>query len=93
MRWKVAEAKQRFSEMLRAAQEEPQVVYKRDTLVAAVVGGETLEELQALQARKRSKTLAEATEELRRLVAEEGELVIPERRDRPNAFLGEDVPQ
>jgi len=87
MNWRVAEAKQRFSEVLRAAQDEPQPVYKRNDLVAAVVSGETFEEFQEWRKRRLSRTLAEATEELRRLVAEEGDLEIPDRRDRPNAFL------
>ncbi len=33
------------------------------------------------------RSLVEATEDLRRLVAEEGEMEIPTRKDRENAFL------
>jgi prevent-host-death family protein len=38
MDWKVAEAKQRFSELLREAVTEPQLIHNRSRLVAVVVG-------------------------------------------------------
>ena len=88
MRWCVAEAKKRFSEMIRRAGEAPQMVYRRNKLVAVVLDPATYRELEERQA-SAGRTLLETTEEIRRLVAEEGyELVVPERRDRPNAFAG-----
>ena len=38
MSWKIGEAKQRFSEVLRKAAEEPQPIHNRDRLVATVIG-------------------------------------------------------
>jgi antitoxin (DNA-binding transcriptional repressor) of toxin-antitoxin stability system len=35
--WKVGEAKQQFSEVLRRSEAEPQLIYRRHRLVAAVV--------------------------------------------------------
>ena len=35
--WKVGEAKQRFSEVLRRSENEPQLIYRRNHLIAAIV--------------------------------------------------------
>ena len=87
MHWKVAEAKQRFSEVVRLAAQEPQLIYKRDRLVAAVVDGDTLQAFEAWQQRQKRISLADAFTELRCLADEEHyTLEIPVRRDRPNAF-------
>jgi prevent-host-death family protein len=37
MNWKIAEAKQRFSELIHAVTKEPQLIYNRNELVAVVV--------------------------------------------------------
>jgi len=96
MNWKVAQAKQRFSEVLRAASEEPQRIYKRHQLVAMIVAGETFEEFRRWQQRSQRRSIAEEFAELRAIAAEEGgwELPLPDRVDRPNAFAEslEDVP-
>jgi antitoxin (DNA-binding transcriptional repressor) of toxin-antitoxin stability system len=87
MDWKIAEAKQRFSELVKAAESEPQRIYNRDKLVAAMVPAESLEEYLDWRRRKEQRTLAEAFEELRRICEEEDyTLEIPPRQDRPNPF-------
>lgn len=89
--WGIAEAKQRFSEVVRAAQEEPQMIYNRDRLVAAVVGGESLPGFLEWHQQHAGRSLADAFAELRRLAAEEGfEITVPPRRDRANPFAGGD---
>jgi predicted nucleic acid-binding protein len=35
--WNVSEAKQQFSEVLRCSESEPQLIYRRDRLIAAVI--------------------------------------------------------
>ncbi|WP_296899130.1 type II toxin-antitoxin system prevent-host-death family antitoxin, partial [Thiohalocapsa sp.] len=40
MSWKIADAKQRFSELVRQAVAEPQLIYNRNRLVAAVIDAE-----------------------------------------------------
>jgi antitoxin (DNA-binding transcriptional repressor) of toxin-antitoxin stability system len=93
--WKVADAKQRFSEVVRAAGEEPQLIFNRDRLVAAVVEPELLEEFLAWRREVDRPSLAEAFSELRRLCAEEDyTFEIPSREDRPNPFAGarDDLP-
>ncbi len=88
MNWNVAQAKQRLSEVLRAASEEPQKIYNRRRLVAAVVDGETFEKFSRWAERSARRSIGEEFAELRRICAEEGgwELPSPDREDRPNAF-------
>jgi len=87
MRWNVADAKQRFSEVVRSVKDEPQLIFNRDRLVAAVVDAESWQAFQAWQTRQRQVSLAEAFDELRHMAAEESyELEVPERLDRANDF-------
>lgn len=89
-KWNIADAKRHFSELIRSAASEPQLIYNRDRLVAAVVNPTTLEEFQRWQAAHRL-SVAERFAEYRALAAEEGyELEIPERRDRANPFADRD---
>lgn len=85
--WNIAQAKQKFSELVRAAGEEPQWIYNRDKLVAAVVPAEGLEEFMEWKARQQRPTMAEALAELRRICEEEDySFELPTRRNRPNPF-------
>ena len=87
MNWKIAEAKQRFSELVKAAEVEPQWIYNRDKLVAAVVPPEDLKAFQDWLKQEESRTVGDAFAELRHICEEEEyTLVIPPRRDRPNPF-------
>lgn len=89
MEWKIAQAKQRFSYLVRSASTEPQLIYNRDHLVAAVVAPEDLRELEEYreQARRRP-TLVEVTDPVRRACTEEDyELELTTRSNRPNAFV------
>lgn len=85
--WKVGQAKQRFSELLRAATREPQSIFNRDRLVAVVVDAATHEAFQAWRAERRERSLAEAFHQLRQLsLKERYTLKLPRRRDRINRF-------
>ena len=87
MRWRVAEAKRRFSEVLRAASDEPQLILNRDRVVAAVVDASLLDAFMAWRANGQRATLADGSAALRTVCAEEGyTLELPPRKDRPNAF-------
>lgn len=87
MVWQVAEAKQRLSEVLRSAAQEPQTIYSRSRPVAVVVAGETFEEFRAWQAERKARTVGAAFAELRSLAKGSGYvLVVPRRKDRRNAF-------
>lgn len=89
MNWKIAEAKQRFSEVVRAAEGEPQRIYNRNELVAAVVGAAEIQDFLAWRERQQKGSLADSIRKLGRVCAEEGyTLEIPSRnaRSRPNPF-------
>lgn len=87
MEWKIAEAKQKFSELVKAAEDEPQWIYNRDKLVAAMVPAETLREFLDWRHQRQERTVGEAVEELRRICKEEDyTLEIPPRQERPNPF-------
>ena len=89
MKWNVADAKQRLSELLRTAAKEPQTILSRSRPVAVVVGAETYEEFKAWQAARRARTLAEAFAELRLLAASTDHVfTFPRRRNRRNGFSG-----
>ena len=87
MRWKISEAKQKFSDLIRRASREPQLVYNRERLVAAVVDGDEFEAFHAWLERRTKRSLGEAFEELRLIEGEEKYVLeIPAREDRPNQF-------
>ena len=91
MVWKIAQAKQNLSRLLRAAAEEPQRIYRRDRLVAAVVDSATFAEFESWrQEQERKKAPSEVFAELRQLCAEE-DFEFPEvpRADRANPFADE----
>ena len=87
MQWSVAQAKQKFSEVIRASAEEPPLIFNRDRLVGAVIDAESYEAFQSWRAQQKGATLAGAFDELRQLCAETGyTLSVPTRQDRANAF-------
>lgn len=90
MRWNIAEAKQKFSDVVRQSAEEPQLIYNRERPVAAIVDAETFLAFQAWREREGHRSLAQAFAEFRQLCMEEdAELQIPARSDRPNPFVDE----
>lgn len=86
MKWKIAEAKQQFSQVMHAAATEPQLIYNRDRLAGAVISPDDFEGYQTWKERQKT-SLWEATRELRAICAEENyELLVPPRVNRPNPF-------
>ena len=82
-RWMTGEAKQRFSEVLRRSRTEPQQIFRRDRLVAAVISAETYEEFERWREARRWRTLGDVFDEVRELCARyDYELDTGERRDR-----------
>ncbi len=82
--WNVGEAKQQFSELLRRSERRPQLIYRRNRLIAAVV---------AMDEKQRSAliepvTLADRFEEIREVFRKEkSQLSVPRRRARRNDFV------
>jgi hypothetical protein len=82
--WTVGAAKQQFSKVLRRSESEPQLIYRRKRLVAAVIAmdeGKTATEAKRV-------TLADRFVEARELIREEN-YRLPEvrRRSRRNDFV------
>ncbi len=87
MKWSVAKARERFSELLRKAAMEPQEIYNREHLVAAVLGPDSFRELSESRERSARRTLGESFADMRKVMAEEGyRLEIPPRKSRKNDF-------
>jgi hypothetical protein len=85
MRWNIAQAKQNLSEVVRNATTEPQLIYNRDRLVAAVVGAETFEVFRTWQGRAEGRSLADRFADLRQIARSEGYVFeIGSRSDRRN---------
>lgn len=85
--WGIGEAKQRFSEVVRRSGTEPQKIYNRDRLVAAVVSPDLLDTVQNLRREQSTRSLAEVFSEIREICAEENyQLEIGIRKDRKNRF-------
>ncbi|MYN64787.1 MAG: type II toxin-antitoxin system Phd/YefM family antitoxin [Acidobacteria bacterium] len=88
--WRIAEAKQQFSEVVRRSGDAPQKIYRRDRLVAVVVSPDVLATIEAVRGRQSPRTLADAFSDVRSACLEERyELELPERRDR-EAWEGDD---
>lgn len=80
--WRIGAAKQQFSEVVRRSQSEPQKIFNRDQLVAAVVNPNILNAVERRQ-RRSARTLADLFAEFRATCADEDyELQVPERRNR-----------
>ncbi|MCP4697431.1 MAG: prevent-host-death protein [Gammaproteobacteria bacterium] len=87
MDWNTAQARQQFSQLLHAATNEPQRIFKREKLVAAVIDAASFEQFKRWQAQQQDRTVGSAFAELRRICAEEDyRLEISARTDRENPF-------
>ena len=82
-RWTISTARQHLPALVASAAKEPQAIYRRNRMVAAVLSPEALDELNA--ARKLS--VGSAFTRLREICREEDYQLVPApRRDRPNPF-------
>ena len=87
MRWKIGQAKQRFSEVIRRAAAEPQLICNRERVVAAVIGAGSADRLRVILEREGRRTVAEAFDAFREVAARERyTLKIPPRKNRRSPF-------
>ena len=87
MKWSTAEARERLSQLVRAADGEPQVITNRGRPVAVVIDPEEYEAFQRWREHHSKQTLADALDALRAACeAENYALEVAPRGDRPNAF-------
>lgn len=91
MNWNIAQAKQHFSDVVKQAATEPQIIYNRNTPVAVMIAAEDLAEYRAWKAERGHKpSLLEAFAQLRALAnGDPDPLPEPDRQasERPNALL------
>ena len=93
MKWSISEARSRFSDLLRKASAEPQEIYKRGRLVAAVIGSDSFLKMVTAKRKAKRRTLRESFAEMREIMAEEGyRLEISSRKNRKNV-LPEGLPR
>lgn len=89
--WRVSEAKEQFSEVVRRAARQPQLIFNRNRLVAALVSPEAFEQLNAWQASESRSSLADFFAEARTLFAEEGYRLEPAARENRANDLADEL--
>ncbi len=88
MPWNIASAKQQFSDLVRRAVVEPQLIYNRKRLVAAVIDAAQYQAFKEWSEQANRRTLGDELAELRRIMDEENyALVSAPRATRPNALV------
>jgi hypothetical protein len=91
MNWKLDEAQQKLSLVIDAIASEPQLIFKQDELVAAVVEPKLFQEFLVWYQQRKSPSLSDAFTELRQICAEEDYILdTPTRQgERHNPFAEE----
>jgi prevent-host-death family protein len=88
MPWNVAQARQRFSEIVRRAAEAPQLIYNRKRLVAAVIDAEDYRAFKEWSERAAGRSLADEFAELRQIMQEERyDFSLRSRSTRRSGFI------
>jgi prevent-host-death family protein len=89
MRWKIGEAKQHLSEVVRQAAKRPQILCNREAPVAAIVDAHSFEEFENWRRTRRQRSVTDALRELQDICSSEDyALELPSRQDRPSGPLG-----
>lgn len=87
-KWKISEAKARFSEVLGACKKEAQIICYREKPVGALISTEEYERLMAAKDKAEVPVIPKLLEELRAIQAMESEeIFVPPREDRKNALI------
>ncbi len=71
MKWKIAEAKINFSDLIRKAEKEPQMIYNRDRMVAVVVSRDEYEEYERIKKAVSEHNIGSAFNEFSSICSEE----------------------
>lgn len=71
MKWKIAEAKINFSDLVRRAEKEPQLIYNRERMVAVVISRVEYEEYERIKKSGSQRNMASAFNELSTICSEE----------------------
>ncbi len=90
-KWKISEAKARFTELMNVSREEPQIICNRENPVGAVIDIHLFEELMALRASHQLPTISDLLSELGEIQQiEPSEIDLPPRKDRTTPFEDSD---
>lgn len=86
-KWKISEAKSKFTELLKLCKQNPQIICNRDRPVGAVINTNLFEELMALRKKHQKPTIAQLLTELEIIKkAKPLEIEIPARQNRQTPF-------
>jgi len=93
-RWKISEAKAKFTALLGSCQKGPQIICNRERPVAVVIDVKLFDEVLELGKAQQKPSIAELLEELQSIQqSETSEIEIPLRQDRPNPIQDVSDPQ
>lgn len=85
MKWSTAEAREKLSQLVRAAAQDPQVITNRGQPVAVVIDAKEYEAFKGWREQRSEQTMGEALDALKAAcTAEDYALEVPPRRDRAN---------
>lgn len=86
-KWKISEAKAKFTELLKLCKQDPQIICNRDRPIGAVINTNLFEELMELREKNQNPTISQLIEELEAIKkAKPLEIEIPARQNRPTPF-------
>jgi prevent-host-death family protein len=86
VKWTVAEARDKFADLLKNTHKEPQSIFNRNRFVAAVIDAETFEAFEVWQ-KERRQSVANTLDELSTICQEDGyRLETPLRKNRATPF-------
>ena len=94
MPWNIAQAKQQFSELVRRSAQQPQLIYNRKNMVAAVIDAQQYLAFKKWADQAHGQTLADEFAELRGIMQDEDYQLTPSprstRRDSLTKLLEEE---
>ena len=87
IRWTISKARQQFNKLIQMSSTNPQPIFNRDQLVAAVVDPESFKAFCEWRAQQKIRSLEDAFSDLREILREDEEpFATPERQNRKNLF-------
>ena len=87
MEWKIAQAKEKFSQLIQEAGKEPQLIYNREKEVAAVISIDEYRDYMKLKEDYKAGSVGKQFSLLRDICQNENYTIeVPEREDRSQEF-------
>jgi len=84
MKWKISEAKAKFSELVAKGQTEPQIIVNRERPVAVLIDVQRFRRFEKLWQENERPKVRDFLREIREINEEEEDLKIPPRVNREN---------